>query len=495
MKRVLKPIISAFLMVSLLVSSCKKLDTYPITSYSENNFWQHPSHADGALNGAYVLLQAALNTEFAYYGEARADLLELNLQNNTQSINVANNRLDVNMAFADWGNLYKVVQQTNLIIKHLPIMLQSNIFQVTNAGSSSEYNRILGQGYALRALCYFYMIKIWGEVPLITEPIEVVNNSINEFKTPRTPMQEIHDQIILDLETARNLLNSHQSYSSAKLTRSHITRGGVDAILTDFYLWIGNENKALSYANNLVTDTGDPKNTSVYAYSILSGTTAVDRYNSEYARMFTQGYAKESIFEIAFNMDENSTSGLYGIYGASSHGQFKASDIIIAKMPASDPRRDVAFNTGSTKRYVYKFFEKDDSFDRTTMNDKNVIIYRLADICLLKAEALMKRGNSGDRDKALVLLNKIKQRAGTALIAVADFNLMSDADVIDEILWERAKELCFEGKRWFDLVRNNKAIEVMQPINGLSDPRNILWPINLKITRQNPNIIQNEYYK
>ena len=493
MKRILKSTISAFLMISLLVSSCKKLDTYPITSYGENNFWKHPNHADGALNGAYVLLQGALNTEFAYYGEARADLVELNLQNNSQSINVANNRLDVNMSFADWGNLYKVVQQANLIIKHMPVMLESNIFQETNESSYNNYKRILGQAYALRALCYFYMIRIWGEVPLVTEPVEVVEN-INDFKTPRTPMADIHNQIILDLETARDLLNGYQSYSESRLTRSQITRGGVDAIFTDFYLWINDADNAIKYADNLIADTGDPKNTSIYGYTALTGSTAADRYNSEYAKMFTEGYSKESIFEIAFNMDENSTSGLYGIYGTSSLAQFRARDIIINQIGATDPRRDVVFNTGTTKRYVLKFFEKVD-YDRTTMNDKNVIIYRLADICLLKAEALMKRGNSGDRDKALVLLNKIKQRAGVGVIPTADFNLMSDTEVIDEILWERAKELCFEGKRWFDLVRNNKAIATMQPLNGLSDSRNIVWPINLKIIRQNPSIVQNEYYK
>lgn len=493
MKITSKSIATAFLIVGLMVSSCKKLDTYPITSYSKDNFWKHPNHADAALNGAYTLLQSALNTEFAYYGDGRADLVALNLENNAQSINVINNKMDVNMAFADWENLYKVVQQTNLIIKHLPVMLESNIFQQSNVTSYNNYKRILGQAYALRALCYFYMVRIWGEVPLITEPLEVLEN-INDLKTPRTPMQDIYSRIVLDLETARNLLNDYQSYTNARLTRSQITRGAVDAIFTDFYLWTGNVEKAMNYADNLVTDTGDPRNATVYGYTALTGTTAADRYNSEYAKMFTDGYSRESIFEIAFNMEENSTSGLFGIYGASGNAQFKASNFIIAQIGAADPRRDVVFNTGNTKTYVYKFFEKVD-YDRTTMNDKNVIIYRLADICLLKAEALIKRKNAGDRDKALVLLNKIKQRAGISIILQADYNLMSDADAIQEILLERARELCFEGKRWFDLVRNNKVIEVMRPINGLTDPRNILWPINLRIIRQNPSIVQNEYYK
>src|SRR5690606_20564814 len=268
------------------------------------------------------------------------------------------------------------------------IMLENNIYQRTTPESFSEYQRIMGQAYALRALVYFYMIRVWGEVPLQTEPTEVVDN-INALKTSRSPMEAIHNQIITDLETAREFLSSHTSYPDAKLTRSHVTRGAVDAILTDFYLWIGDVGKAITYSSNLVSNTGAPVG-SVYGYAALTGTTSAERYSSEYAQMFYSGYSKESIFEIAFNMDENSTSSLYGIYGAAAQAQFSASDIAVAKLGTSDPRRDVVFNTGSTKRYVFKFFEKV-NYDLTTMNDKNVIIYRLADICLLKAEALLKR--------------------------------------------------------------------------------------------------------
>lgn len=486
-------IISAFVLMGLIMGSCKKLDTYPITSYSENNFWKHPNHASAALNGAYTLLQTALNTEFVYYGEARADLLKLHLENNTQSINVINNRLDVNMGFADWGNFYAVIQQCNLILKHVPLMLEKNIFQSTSTSSLNEYNRIMGQAHALRALCYFYMIRIWGEVPLITEPVEVVED-INTLKAPRTPMADINTQIIKDLGKAREFLNTFTSYSDTKLTRSQLTRGAVDAIFTDFYLWIGDVANAITYANNLVNSSGNPVST-VYAYTELTGTTAALRYTSEYAQMFYSGYAKESIFEIAFNMDENSTSSLFGIYGGTGQAQFEASNIALTKIGTADPRRDVVFNTGSTKRFVQKFFEKDGSFDRTTMNDKNVIIYRLADICLLKAEALIKRGATNDRQNALTLLNRIKQRAGVGQLGSTDFLAMTSEEALTEVLEERARELCFEGKRWFDLIRNNRAIATMQPINGLSDTRNILWPINLRIIRQNPTIQQNEYYK
>lgn len=67
--------------------------------------------------------------------------------------------------------------------------------------------------------------------------------------------------------------------------------------------------------------------------------------------------------------------------------------------------------------------------------------------------------------------------------------------VEDAILHERSIELCYEGHRWFDLVRTGKAISTMNPINGLSDVKNLVWPISNTTIDQNPNIVQNEFYR
>src|SRR5690606_10578021 len=130
--------------------------------------------------------------------------------------------------------------------------------------------------------------------------------------------------------------------------------------------------------------------------------------------------------------------------------------------------------------------------DQSTQNDKNVMIYRLADVMLLRAEALNARNQ---RAQAFLLVNKIRERAGLIAIAADEYEAYTEEEAQEIILTERQKELCFEGKRWFDLVRTGRAIEVMQPINGMSDPNNLVWPINLNVIRQNPQIEQNEFYK
>lgn len=126
------------------------------------------------------------------------------------------------------------------------------------------------------------------------------------------------------------------------------------------------------------------------------------------------------------------------------------------------------------------------------MDDKNIILYRLSDILLLRAEALNQLNRPAD---AIAIVNQMKVRAGEVALQPTDYNTLSKSQIEDIILNERSKELCFEGKRWFDLVRTGKAISVMQPINGLNNVDNYVWPISLNEIRLNPLLKQNSYYQ
>ncbi len=114
---------------------------------------------------------------------------------------------------------------------------------------------------------------------------------------------------------------------------------------------------------------------------------------------------------------------------------------------------------------------------------------------LLRAEALVHVGGSANITEALNLLNAIRERAGLTIFETeADASAMYGS-LESAILHERSIELCFEGHRWFDLVRTGKAISTMNPINGISDVRNLVWPIHINVLNKNPNIEQNEYYR
>lgn len=481
--------ILALCLMAYAMVSCKKLDTQPITSYSPGNFWKEPSQASAALNGAYTLLQAAVNQEFVYYGEGRADNLSLLLENNVSSINVINNRLDPSMSYADWSNFYQVIKQANLIIKNLPEMKDKNIYTSTSA-STTEYKRVLGQAYGLRALCYFYMVRIWGGVPLVTEPVTNTGD-INSFKTPRADSLEIYKRISTDLILARSMLPT--SYTNNMQTRAMLTQGAIDALQTDYYMWRNNIDSALITSARLVNTTGGSVNAN---YSLAELYNANINYiadkslidNSPYAKIFIDGFSNESIFEVAYSNDESTTSGIYGIFGGLNLAQFGISQKLVGSFDPNDLRYVASV---LSDKYVFKYFPKK-NFDSATENDKDVIIYRLADIMLLRAEALNAKGQ---RANAFTLVNKIRERAGLPAIAATVYNAYTVAQAQDVILDERQKELCFEGKRWFDLVRTGKAIAVMSTINGLTDKENILWPISTTILRSNPLIEQNIFYK
>src|SRR5690606_28568128 len=147
---------------------------------------------------------------------------------------------------------------------------------------------------------------------------------------------------------------------------------------------------------------------------------------------------------------DNNTSNIYGIYG-NINAQFAARDEFAGSFLDTDLRVLTNFRSSTQ---IYKFFPKA-GFDQSTQNDKNVMIYRLADVMLLRAEALNARNQ---RAQAFLLVNKIRERAGLIAIAADEYEAYTEEEAQEIILTERQKELCFEGKRWFDLVRTGRAI-------------------------------------
>jgi len=465
------------LTLSASMQSCEKmLDLSPTTEYASRDYFASTSQAYAVLYGAYYQLQTAINQEFIYYGEARSDNVKFgggSLSNNTLS--VIQNALDGNLAYSDWGNFYSVIKQANLVIKKVPLMRERGI-NVRDA----DYNKLIGQALGLRALTYFYLVRIWGDVPLIIEPVEK-ETDLNVFKTPRIAKEIIYQQISTDLVRARALLPTTNANNME--TRGMLTRGAIDAMQTDFYMWRNMPDSAIITSARLINAAGEPayatyKLAELYNPNIDYRVSGNSIDNAPYSLMFTQGLSEESIFEVVFSFEDNNTSNIYGIYG-NINAQFAARDELAGAFLDTDLRVLTNFRSSTQ---IYKFFPKT-GFDQSTQNDKNVMIYRLSDVMLLRAEALNARNQ---RAQAFLLVNKIRERAGLTAIAAAEYEAYTEEEAQEVILTERQKELWFEGKRWFDLVRTGKAIEDMQPINGISDPNNLVWPINLNVIRQNP---------
>lgn len=478
--------IYAFILMGIVfLGSCKKaLELDPTTSYSSANFWVETSQASAALYGSYTLLQNAMAPESVLYGEGRADNVILNpLALSSQTLNLLTNNLNSSLPITSWNGFYQVVNQSNLILKNTLDMKAKGLY----AGKAAEYSSIRGQAYAMRAFCYFYMTRIWGKLPLLTEPFVDANQTVS---ISRSDTSAVYSRIQADLDSAATLPVPN-SYTTESATRAQFTMGAVNALYTDFYMWRHQYRNALAASQKILAN-------SAYSLAALYNPSSTVDYNvnpalidnTAYAQMFTKGFSTESIFEIDYNYTERAVrSFLITVYGdVGFQPFFKASGYITSKFTSTDLRSKVNFDTNSG---IVKFFEKT-GFVRGTQDDKNIILYRLADILLLRAEALNK---TGDVTGAMTLVNQIRTRAGATAYTPASYANLTTDQIEDLILDERARELCYEGKRWFDLVRTNKVIKVMQPINGISNTDNYLWPISLTEIRLNPLLDQNSYYQ
>ncbi|MBK1440892.1 RagB/SusD family nutrient uptake outer membrane protein [Parapedobacter sp. ISTM3] len=457
MKTIIKKI--GALTVVAVMASCADtlLDKEPISNFSAQGFYKNTSDAQAGVYGIYNAFQSAFRLNFALWGEGRADAVGSNAVGDPAALR--QNTLTPIINSARWDNLYTVISRANYAIKYIP--------QVFGGADSPLRNQLLGQAYALRAIAYFYAVRVWGDVPLILEPYESIDQELFVRKTDR---EAVLDQIEEDLTFAS--VNCAASYGGER-DRVLITRGGADAFLTHVYMWRKDYANAIAAAERVMDNP---------LYSLVT--------MGDWTNVFAIGLSSESIFEVGYN--EVQTNSLRILYALGSDSYYFPSERFMNSFEEGDLRRPRIYDiTAVQPRMVWKFFGEGFNDESPDPSANNIVLVRLADIMLLKAEA---HARSGQPEEALPLLNEIRERAGLASLDQATAESLY-GDIESAILHERSIELSFEGHRWFDLVRTGRAIEIMQPINGLRDEANILWPIHEEAINRNPNLEQNEFYR
>lgn len=454
MVRIIKNINALLLVV--MISSCSFLDKEPISSFSAQGFYKTVSDAQAGVYGIYNGTQSTFRLNFAYWGEGRADHIETNQVGDPFALR--NNRLNNSIPSSNWSNLYMVISRANYAIKYIPEVFKEE---------TQLRNQLLGQAKALRALSYFYLVRVWGDVPFNLEPFESVEQDIFSLKTDK---ETILDQVLDDLIYAST--HCAPSYGGER-DRVLITRGGADGLLTQVYMWRKQYDKAIDAAQRVLDNP-------------LYGLVSIGNWNN----IFSVGLSNESIFELGYN--ETQTNALRILYAQGNDAQYFPSEKFMNSFETGDLRKAKIWDvTQVTPRKIWKFFGEGFNDESPDPSQNNIVLVRLADIMLLKAEA---HARLDQDDLALPLLNKIRNRAGLPSLNQTDAEA-NYGTVADAVMQERSIELCFEGHRWFDLVRTDKAIEIMKPINGLQDQGNILWPIHEDATNRNPKLDQNEFYK
>ena len=358
--------------------------------------------------------------------------------------------------------------------------------------------RIMGEVYFLRAHYYFILVRIFGDVPLRTTPVEPGDDLL----IGRTPKAEVYAQIISDCKEAINLLPPKSSYSAFDLGRAN--KDAALAMLAKVYLTL-NENY-----NEVVRLCEEIENMG-YDLSTMNYYDNFDpliKNNAE--SLFEVQYTGST--EYSFWDNDNQSSWLSTFMGprnsdwvGGSWGWQHVTQEFVNQYENGDLRKDITIlydgcpqwddkdydpTWSSTGYNVRKFLvPKSISPDYNT-NPSNFVVYRFADILLMKAEALNEQGLT---QQAQIPLNKVRTRAGLPNITTTDRAAMKEA-----IIHERRIELAFEGHWWFDLIRidnGDYAINYFKNLGKINVTKErLLWPVPQEEIDDNPLIKQNSGY-
>lgn len=484
MNKTLKYILGACFM-ALSLSGCSDfLDEQPKSEIPAKEMWQSARDAKAGINELYGLFRNTMRANYFYWGEFRSDNVAPGAPAMADQARVINNLMSTDEACAKWTDLYKVINQANLAIKYIPGISMPDI---------SDRNDYLGQAYAMRALAYFYAIRVWGDVPLFTEPTEKYGE---EIYRERTDKNYILSKVILpDLKKAEGLIDRTDNRE-----RKRISICGVWAIMADVYMWLEDYNMA-----EQTIDKIDDINTNGVRFvdfepDILSWrkmlTEELNNKSSDNTPSTDEYNTKELIFVLHFNMDEVGSNGysyMYQWFTGSGNRAAVVSNKVVELFNAEDMqgdlRKDYLIKDYQEGYELRKFISGDISTTQNKICEVAYPIYRYSDLMLMKAEALARQSKW---DEALDIVKKIRDRAGLQTKTALDF--AEESELIDYIMRERQVELLGEGRRWFDLVRTNTWKQVMEPINGMKDDGNELFPIHYSHIIENPNLKQNSYY-
>jgi hypothetical protein len=484
------------IIVTLFSFSCDDLiEVAPTSVITAESFWKTENDAEGALVGMYAYLRNIANADLFYLGEARADVITLGTVGEGGWSKYYYNSLNPDDAGPSWQSFYTLINAANLIIKYVPDI---------DFTSGANKNNILAQAYTMRAWAYFTMTKTWGDLIIRTEPSEGFTAETTQKE--RIPQSEVFNLIKSDIEEALGLFpnNNFPQY------RSFWSKPATNALKADVYLWTGKRLQggdadiqvALNSLNEIESSDVEllQDYESVFDYSNKGNKEilmAVRFYEDEVgSNIFRDMYLIMSA--VPTNIDQ-ATRDKIGALGGGSNNITVPTDYYKSLFSEDDQRKDASFfeiyrlddQNEPTDYYttiVTKFSGTVIGGSRAFLDD--IILYRYADVLLLKAEAK----NALNEDPSNEI-NEIRMRAYGDNFESYEFVSETKEENDYIILEERLRELGFEGKRWWDLIRFGKAIELLPELQNKNNPEHLLlWPISNSVLSLEVLVEQNPGY-
>jgi len=478
----MKKIIYIIAVTAMFVVSCSEdfINIQPITTVDVKAVYKTDKDYQGAILGCYKSL-ADQYQNFWIFGDLRADDSEAEAYKGNIFDYVNNFTLDNtgDVLNSSWRNYYVLIARTNALLQYIE---SADINVVKNK------ELYIGEAKFLRAVAYFDLVRIFGDVPAITKVILEADS----YQAKRTKVATIYSDIIIpDLLDAE--IKLPQSYAATDIGRA--TKGAAKAMLGRVYLTQKDFGKTEAKL----------KEVTLMGYSLLSNFKDLFDYSKN-------EHHSEYIFDVEYEEKAGSGSNYthnflprisaalatYGVLGQGGDSNGPSKDLM-AQFTATDKRKEISFATGyNNLQGVYISFLNDVVYSYTKKyitptaiqdNSKaNWKLIRYADVLLMYAEALNENNKTNE---ALDVLNLVRTRAGIPILA----GLNKD-ETREKIYFERRLELCFEGHRWFDLVRTGRALQVCAPLG--MQAHMTLFPIPLaqiQVINNNEVLPQNPGYQ
>lgn len=452
-------LVLGLLLISILFAGCKKyLDEDNRSNYTQENYFQTGDQAQAFINNIYATLRS-ITDGAGTYGESPFMMLEFptGLANTEVGQSQYNNTLRTLTANADnnyfyvwWSNSYKAIANANLAIERIP--------SINMADASKK--RMLGEAHFFRAFYYYHLVRMFGDIPLLT--VSVGANS-PELYPERSPQASVYELIVSDL------LDAEAAGLPSSDATGKLSVGAVKTLLSSVYLTMAgyplekkeNYQKAADKANEVITSgtyrlfntyadlrNKANKNTGEFIfqsqYQVGIATSAVNQYFLPNSRKITK------------------FSDEYGaVYPtAEFYKSYEANDLRTQEQQFFYSKYANAFD-GSTvnfgNQFLFKYFDTEAA--STAQSDMNWTFLRYAEVLLMYAEASNEA--SGPTQAAYDAVNQIRKRA-----QLPDLTGLTQTSFREAIWRERYHELAYENKTWFDMVRTR---QVYNPVTGTFD--------------------------
>ena len=510
-------IVCAMAAVTMLTfSSCDDfLTIYPTDKTIGEDFWKNKDQVNQMVNGAYkAMLTQGVQERTIIWGAYRSDEMDKRQDaSNSTLANISAANLLPSNGYTSWGDFYSVINRCNIVLNHA-----DQVVATDPQFTSGDCDQAKAEMLALRSLCYFDLVRAFRDVPYTAQSYEDDEQMMElEQSSPDSVLQCCLD----DLEKASQYIMRSGAYGQRDARNwGRFTRDAVWALMADIYLWrasmrsasvnqegaVSDYQECIRYADMVIRSKDEyyrrnhSTGISTNLTDTLHLTEGYTRFgSSSFRELFSSGNASESILEWQYDNDITPNYGVENLYYSESSSSMNSA-VMASQLFSGTGEEDKIYQHINDARYwdnvygVGSATAKEFSIRKYCTNEGSVyaskgnsvigpaksssriaaydnygmhwIVYRLADVVLMKAEAIVALATS-DSDPTLgVAFNLVKaisdrswiqpamRNPQSATIDSLRFSKYNTKEGMDRlVLAERERELCFEGKRWFDLVR------------------------------------------